>query len=192
MKKGDLIIIPTDTVYGLAGMLHDQEALAKIYTIKGREQSQQIPILISKMSDLTGIAETTILSRKVMKSFWPGPLTIVMRTTEEFYHLTGERTIAARMPNHDVAQGLLKEYGVLRAASLHKNGEQPIDNFKQIKETFSPFVSKIYEQKYNQIDLSSTVLDMTGDSYIILREGNIKKEDLDLVLKDFIEFFNGK
>jgi L-threonylcarbamoyladenylate synthase len=190
VKKGDLIIIPTDTVYGFAAMLHDEVALEKLYQIMGSEQSRQIPILISKMSHLAGIAETTVLSRKIMKTFWPGPLTMVMRTTEEFYAKTGERTIAARMPDHQLAKQLLTTYGVLRSTSLNKNDEQPLKDFNQIKALYGSNVSEIYEQKFNQTDLSSTVIDMTGSSYVVIREGNIKKEDLDLELKNFMEFLN--
>ena len=68
MKNGDLIIIPTDTVYGLAARLYDDEALEKIYQLKGRDKSKPIPILCSKMSDLLTIAETTDLGRSPARS----------------------------------------------------------------------------------------------------------------------------
>jgi L-threonylcarbamoyladenylate synthase len=113
-----------------------------------------------------------------------------MRTTEEFYEKTGERTIAVRMPNHKIALKLISEYGVLRSTSLNKSGDQPLKDIKQINELFGSKVSKIHEQTYNQSDLSSTVIDMTGNAYVVLREGNIKKEDLDLELKEFVDFLN--
>jgi L-threonylcarbamoyladenylate synthase len=190
MKKGDLIIVPTDTVYELATMLHDQEGLTKLYELNGSERSKQIPILVSKMSDLIGVVETTLLSRKIMKAFWPGPLTLVLRTTDEFYEKTGERTLSVRMPNHPIALNLLKTYGILRSVPLNQKSEQPIKEFKYIKDTYGPYVSEIHEQTYNQSTMSSSIVDLTGDAYVVLKEGNIKKEDLDIELKDFIDFLN--
>lgn len=190
MKKGDLIIIPTDTVYELAAMLHDQEALTKMHELNGKERSTQIPILISKMSDLTGIVETTVLSRKIMKALWPGPLSLVLRTTDEFYEKTGERTLSVRMPNHPVALDLLKKYGVCRAVSIDLGGLQPNKQFKEIKKIYGPHVSHIHEQTFNQSTNTSSIVDLTGNSYVVIKEGNIKKEDLDIELKDFIDFLN--
>ena len=147
MKNGDLIIIPTDTVYGLAARLYDDEALEKIYKIKGRDKSKPIPILCSKMSDLLPIAETNIVSRAIMKNLWPGALTIVMPTTKQFFEMTGEKTIAARVPNHPVARELIEKYGVLRVSSLNKSGEQPMTDLRQIRNVFGPYVVEIQDRK---------------------------------------------
>ena len=79
MYLGDLIVIPTDTVYGLSAKLYDEKALAKIYQIKGRDESKKIPLLISKIEQLKDICIMSKLSQAFMKKYWPGPLTIILK-----------------------------------------------------------------------------------------------------------------
>jgi len=178
VNKGDLIIIPTDTVYGLAAQLFDEDALLKIYEIKGREQSKQIPILCYQMSDLTEIAVLNETAKILMKKFWPGPITFVLNTTKEFFEKTQEKTIAARVPNHQKALEIIKKYGVLRVTSLNKSGESPLVDMMQIKHDFGPFISEIYEQNFEQSHVSSTVVDLTQETIKILRHGTITEKDI--------------
>jgi L-threonylcarbamoyladenylate synthase len=186
MKNGDLIIIPTDTVYGLAARLYDDEALEKIYQIKGRDKSKPIPILCSKMSDLLTIAETNIVSRAIMKNLWPGALTIVMPTTKQFFEMTGEKTIAARIPKNPTAIELIEKYGVLRVTSLNKSGEAPLSDLRQIRNEFGPYVVEIHPQEYTQSDLESTIIDLSNNEVKILREGSITMDDLQKALKNIL------
>jgi len=192
MKNGDLIIIPTDTVYGLAARLYDDEALEKIYQIKGRDKSKPIPILCSKMSDLLPIAETNIVSRAIMKNLWPGALTIVMPTTKQFFEMTGEKTIAARVPNHPVARELIEKYGVLRVSSLNKSGQEPMTDLRQIRNVFGPYVVEIHPQEFDQSDISSTIIDLTTNEVKILREGTITMDDLQNALKNIVNHYTSR
>ncbi|MCF7930256.1 MAG: threonylcarbamoyl-AMP synthase [Acholeplasmataceae bacterium] len=178
MNKGDLIIIPTDTVYGLAAKLYDEEALKKIFEIKGREQSKQIPILCHDMTDLIDIVELDQVSLFLMKQFWPGPITFVFNTTEKFHQLTGEKTIAARIPNHPKALEIIKKYGVLRVTSLNKSGEPPLSDINEIKDQFGSMIDEIYEQTEDQSHVSSTVVDLTVKPLKILRQGTITEESI--------------
>ena len=186
MKNGDLIIIPTDTVYGLAARLYDDEALEKIYQLKGRDKSKPIPILCSKMSDLLTIAETNIVSRAIMKNLWPGALTIVMPTTKQFFEMTGEKTIAARIPNNPTAIELIEKYGVLRVTSLNKSGEAPLSDLRQIRNEFGPYVVEIHPQEFIQSDIESTVIDLSSNEVKILREGSITMDDLQNAVKNIV------
>lgn len=189
MNKGDLIIIPTDTVYGLAAKLYDEEGLKKIFEIKGRDQSKQIPILCHEISDLNNIADLDNVSRILMEKFWPGPISFVINTTELFYQLTGEKTIAARIPNHPKALEIIKKYGVLRVTSLNKSGEPPLSDITQIRQQFGNLVSEIYEQNEEQSDISSTVVDLTSKPLKILRHGTISEESIKDVLNN-THFYN--
>ena len=94
MKKGELIIMPTDTVYGLCAMLYDQEALEKIYVLKGREQSKQIPILLSSIGEAKEIAIVSKEAEFIMERYWPGKLTIVLKATDLYKDKTSENTVA--------------------------------------------------------------------------------------------------
>lgn len=179
MNKGELIVMPTDTVYGLAAMLYDEVALQKIYEVKGREQSKQIPLLISSIDQIKDIATYDKKIKILMDRFWPGALTIVMKTTDEFMKKTGESTIAIRMPKHPKALALIDKYGVLRVTSLNKSGEPPLESIVEIKKTFGHVVSEIYEQDdYSKSHVSSTVITFKNNKVIILRQGAIMLDEL--------------
>ena len=179
MKNGDLIVIPTDTVYGLAAKLHDLEALDKIYEIKGRDFSKQIPILISDRASLSDMVKMTPLALELTRNLWPGPLTIVFETKPQFFKLTGEKTVAIRLPNHPIACEIIDEFGPLRVTSVNKSGQPPLTHIDDIKREFGPYLSKIYEQDREPSNLSSTVIDITGSEIKILRRGIVTEEDIE-------------
>ena len=183
MKNGNLMVIPTDTVYGLAAKLYDQEALEKIFVVKGREQSKQIPILISSFDQIKDIALYSEHAKLAMEAFWPGAITFVLKTTPIHEEKTGEKTIAIRMPNHPLALDIINKNGPLRATSLNKSGEPPLTRIEDIKKVFGQHVETIYEQTLKQSDVSSTVVDFQSDDFKILREGDIKKSDIDNLFK---------
>lgn len=191
MNKGDLLIIPTDTVYGLAARLFDDKGLEKIYALKGRDPSKPIPILISDIDQLEDIAVFDEFTRKVMETFWPGPLTLVLDTTEKFKRSTREETIAVRMPNHPKALNVIKRAGVLRVTSLNKSGEEPLEDRDEIRQLFGDDVVAIFWKKENEKktqNLSSTVAKIKDDMVDILREGMITKEDILSLRANRIEF----
>ncbi|MBE0701248.1 MAG: threonylcarbamoyl-AMP synthase, partial [Acholeplasmataceae bacterium] len=146
MKKGSVIVVPTDTVYGIACKLFDNTALERIYQIKGRDQSKQIPLLISNIKQLEDIILNTSYSKVLMHHFWPGPLTIIFRTNPSFRKKTHEETIAVRMPNHAFLLGLIEKEGVLRVTSLNRSGEPPLSNLEDIYQQFGTKVDDIYAQ----------------------------------------------
>lgn len=182
MKNGDLIIIPTDTVYGLAAKLYDKKAMEKIYQIKGRELSKQIPILCHHIDDLKDIAIIDEKTRKLMNTFWPGPITFVLSTTPLFYEKTGEKTIAARIPNHQLALEIIKKYGVLRTTSLNKSGQPPLTDIVEIRNEFGHTIREIYEQNMEPSQISSTVVDLSSGTIRILRQGAITLNDINVAI----------
>ena len=178
MKNGDLIVIPTDTVYGLAAKLHDLEALDRIFEIKGRDASKQIPILIANKLNLSDMVNMSSMAVELTRNLWPGPITFVFETKPKFFALTGEKTVAIRMPNHPKAREIIEQYGPLRVTSLNKSGEPPLTDLDEIKRQFGPHVSMIYEQDRDPSNLSSTVVDLTTNEFKILRRGIVTEEDI--------------
>lgn len=180
MYQGDLIIIPTDTVYGLAAKLYDEAALKKIFEIKGRDQSKKIPLLISNVNQLKDICRTSKFSLELIKKYWPGALTMVFKTTDAFKEKTGEDTIAIRMPKHPVALKLIDTYGVLRVTSLNKSGEEPLTSLKEIEKIYGRLVKNIYPHgAVEKSNVSSTVVDLTKSKMKVLRQGDIKLSELE-------------
>jgi len=188
MYLGDLIVIPTDTVYGLSAKLYDEKALTKIYQIKGRDESKKIPLLISKIEQLKDICIMSKLSQAFMKKYWPGPLTIILKTTDMYKQKTGEDTIAVRMPDHPVALKLIDLNGPLKVTSLNKSNEKPLTNFKDIEKNFGPLVKEIYPQgNIVKSDISSTIIDLTTNKIVVVRQGEILESEI-LAFKDSLKW----
>jgi L-threonylcarbamoyladenylate synthase len=184
MKQGDVFIIPTDTVFGLACMLYDETALEKIYAIKGRDQSKQIPILVSGVEDLTLIADCDQACRLLTKAFWPGALSIVLKTTAAHRKKTNEETVAVRMPENKLVLDLIKRYGPFRATSLNKSGEPPLSDWHQINQTYGHVVDTIYgDQETTFSNQASTVVLIDNHNMRILRQGSITED----MIKDVLE-----
>ncbi len=180
MKRGDVIIFPTDTIYGIGCKLYDKNALDKIFTIKKRDPEKHIPILIGQIIDLIPIAKYDFNTLRVMQTFWPGPLTIVLETTIDFYEKTGEDTIAVRIPNHDLALELISQNGPLRTTSVNISGQAPLNTYLEVNEQFGKKVTKVYgEHVEDYIGVASTVVDATVPSNLkLIREGAISFDDI--------------
>jgi L-threonylcarbamoyladenylate synthase len=189
MKNGDLIVIPTDTVYGLAAKLHDLEALDKIYELKGRDQSKQIPILIANKTNLVHMVKMNAIAVELTRNLWPGPITFVFKTKPKFFALTGEKTVAIRMPNHPKAREIIEKYGPLRVTSLNQSGQPPLTDLDEIKRLFGPYVAEIFEQDRDPSNLSSTVVDLTTPELKILRRGIVTEEDIEDALIQYRALF---
>lgn len=189
MKKGDVIIMPTETVYGLGAKLYDHEALDKIYTIKHRDPRKPIPVVISKLPEVMHIAKPGMMALLTMKHFWPGPLTVVLKASDEFVKQTGEKTVAVRCPNHPKALEILKENGPMWLTSLNLSGETPLFDIEVIKERYQDVVAEIHEQTEKQSHQPSTIIDMTKDVVVVIREGQIPKADIDAKLKPYYDEF---
>ncbi len=127
IKKGGVVVFPTDTVYGIGCDPYNKDAINKIYKIKGREKTKQLPVLAYSKKEIKKIAYLDENSEKISDKFWPGPLTLILKVKdkkiEESLGLEGK--IAVRIPNHPCMLALLKECKLLVGlaqiflASLH-------------------------------------------------------------------------
>lgn len=128
LARGDVVVIPTDTVYGLAGRFDNPRAIRRIFEIKKRPPDKPLPVLASSMSSLSGVATFDPLARKLAASFWPGPLTLVLPRAEGFDADlgAGEReTVGVRVPEHELTRRLLQECGPLAVTSANRSGHPP-------------------------------------------------------------------
>lgn len=179
MEKGQVIIFPTDTIYGMGCKLYDKTALERIFEIKQRRHEKQIPILVSSIVDINPIAKYNSKTLAVMQAFWPGPLTIVLESTNEFYDKTQEKTIAIRIPNHYLALDLISEFGPLRTTSVNISGDKPLNTYDEIVIKYDGIVDHIYgEHVSDYIGTASTIVDLSGDSIKLIREGAISFDEI--------------
>lgn len=179
MEKGQVIIFPTNTIYGMGCKLYDKVALERIYEIKKRSHDKDIPILVSSIVQINVIAKYDSKALKIMQTFWPGPLTVILESTKEFYEKTGDKNIAIRIPDHYVALELINNFGPLRTTSVNISGEPPLNTIKEIREQYKDVVDRIYgEHVGDYIGVASTVVDLSQKAIKLVREGAISFDEI--------------
>ncbi|HHW03912.1 MAG TPA: threonylcarbamoyl-AMP synthase [Thermoanaerobacterales bacterium] len=186
IRAGGLVAFPTETVYGLGGNAMDEEAAAKIYAAKGRPQDNPLIVHIHHIKELEDIAEEVPPGAdRLMKIFWPGPLTILFRKKPEVPSGTtaGLDTVAVRMPDHRIALELIKSAGVpIAAPSANISGRPSPTCARDVLEDLDGRIDMILDGGTCPVGVESTVLDLSGPVPLILRPGGLPKEELEKVL----------
>ncbi|RJQ30910.1 MAG: threonylcarbamoyl-AMP synthase [Actinobacteria bacterium] len=186
LKDEKLIIMPTETVYGIVGLATSKKAVEKIYAIKGRAKEKALPIMVSDINYLEGYAQLSDSFIKLAKAFWPGPLTIV---TKKGPKLSGEvtggqETVAVRIPDHRIALKILKSIKKpLAATSANLSGEPPATKVSDIEEEIKKQVALVIDEGESEIKQASTVIDITSSKPKVLREGPISVDDIMVLLQ---------
>lgn len=177
LKPGNVVIFPTDTVYGLGCLINDQEAIDKIYQIKARTNRKELAILCG---NLEAVKEIAVLNEKALKlanAFWPGALTMILPSSLNYFKQSNKKTVGVRIPNHQFALSLIEKNGPLKTTSVNKSGEAPLANLKTIKKEFKEVVDFIYQTNEKEIlNRASTTIDLTRDEIVFLREGTLSKQ----------------
>lgn len=169
----EVIIFPTDTVYGIGASIYDKKSINKIYEIKGRDFNKPLAVLCNNVEQIKEFAIVTSDLEKLAQSFWPGALTLILKTNDKYKSLFNEETIGVRIPNHDIALKLTYDYGPLKTTSVNNSGEEPLNDYEIIKNRYENIVSTIYENNVGLSHVSSTVVDLTSDQIKVLRQGEI-------------------
>lgn len=187
MTQEDVIVFPTDTVYGIGASIHSPKALERIFEIKNRPTDKSLIVLCADVCQLEGI--TGPLSPKVKKlidAFLPGGLTLILNAQIDLpQEITRQKqTIGVRIPNHPVALKLLEELGPLATTSANISGEpSPTEIEKQ--NLVIQRVDYVLDGGKTKSQIASTILDCTKEEFKILREGTISLEEIQRVLNKF-------
>ncbi|MDF2939562.1 MAG: Sua5/YciO/YrdC/YwlC family protein [Gammaproteobacteria bacterium] len=191
LQQGGLVAMPTETVYGLAADASNPKAIKKIYEAKGRPSSHPVIVHLASIDQIDdwaiGVSESI---KQALSQFWPGPLTIIAKKAAQVSDsLTGgQDSIGIRIPNHPVAQALLKAFGGgLAAPSANRFGRISPTDAKHVKEELGDKVDCILEGGRSVVGIESTILDISQKPYKILRLGAISKEELSQALGESIE-----
>jgi len=190
IKNGGLVIFPTETVYGIGANGLNKEAVAKIFEAKGRKSDNPLILHISDLDMLDTIVNNiTPLERKLMDSFWPGPLTIILPKRESVPNIVSANleTVGVRMPSNEIARELIRLSNVpIAAPSANISGKPSGTNIEDIIDEFSGKVDYILDGGETEVGLESTVVIVKDEIIHILRPGKITKEDL-LTITDKVE-----
>lgn len=173
-----LIIFPTDTVYGIGCSIYDIYNIDRIYEIKKRDKSKPLACLCYDLKQIESIAYIDELATKLINKYLPGGLTLILKSKEEVKEKIGYETIGVRIPDCDIALEILKESGPLLTTSVNDSGEKPINEYEEILDKYSSLVDKIYPPYNNSSNVSSTVIKLIDGKVELLREGNIKFDDI--------------
>ncbi|MBU2638822.1 MAG: threonylcarbamoyl-AMP synthase [Nanoarchaeota archaeon] len=190
IKEGGLVAFPTETVYGLGADAFNAKAVEKIFIAKGRPANKALIAHIADIRDAYKLAaEVPKEAELLMKKFWPGPLTIVLKKSKIVPDATsaGMDTIAIRMPANKIALALIKEAKTpIAAPSANLSGMPSPVNAAQVIENLSGKIDVIIDSGKTDLGVASTVLDMTVSPLVILRQGALAKEDIEKALKSTI------
>ncbi|RGE21082.1 L-threonylcarbamoyladenylate synthase [Leucobacter sp. wl10] len=183
--RGELAVIPTDTVYGVAADAFAPEAVQRLLDAKGRGRQSPPPVLIPNTGTLAALAaEVPAPLTLLAETFWPGALTIIVRANPSLSWDLGETggTVALRIPNHPLALELLEETGPLAVSSANRTGEPAGRTAEAAREMLGDAVAVYLEAGEAEGDgLASTIVDATGlaeegGELRVLREGGVSRE----------------
>jgi len=194
LANGGLVIMPTETVYGIGANMADARAIERLYEIKGRPKDKPFSLHIDTQERVEDFAcDIPILAYKLMDKFWPGPLTLILKSKNKPSPYTqglGKDTIGIRMPNNDIALRIIALSGVsVVCPSANISGKPAPTNFQDAIKDLEGLVDFAIDAGPTKLRAESTVLDLTVEPMRILREGAIKKEYIEAVIQKKIVLF---
>ncbi len=203
LRAGEVVAFPTETVYGLGGDALNPAAVKKIFAAKGRPSDNPLIVHLGSVSDLERVIAGRLdnASRKLIKKFWPGPLTIIFHRSSKVPDITtsGLKTVAVRMPSHPITRAIIRTSGlVLAAPSANSSGLPSPTRAEHVLLDLKGKIPLIIDGGESPIGLESTVIDLTGEKPAILRPGQITWGELEEalgceVIRDFKKYeTNGK
>lgn len=189
IKNGELVIFPTETVYGIGANALDGEAVGKIFLAKGRPSDNPLIVHVANEKSIYEIAkDITEVEKKLIKSFMPGPFTLILKKKENILPnsvTAGLDTVAVRMPSNVIAKAIITFSGVpIAAPSANISGKPSGTNIEDIRKELESKVSAIIDGGNCEIGLESTVVKVIDEVPVILRPGKITPEQIKAVIGD--------
>lgn len=187
VRRGELIVMPTDTLYGLGCDAFKKHAVNSMLRAKGRGRDMPVPVLIGARKTLDGLAyRMPKAARDLADAFWPGALSIIIKHAKTLDWDIGETdgTVAVRMPLQPVALEVLREIGPMAVSSANKTGQPPAVTAAQAQDQLG-YSARVYlDGGPCPASAPSTIVDVTGDVPRVLRVGALSVETLRTVLPD--------
>lgn len=190
IKKGGLVLFPTETVYGIGASGLNENAVKKIYEAKGRKTDNPLILHISNMDMLDVIAtDITDIEYKLMDAFWPGPFTIILKKKDIVPNIVtgGLDTVAVRMPSNKIANKLIEYSAVpIAAPSANISGKPSGTCIDDVYEELKDKMDIIIDGGRCEVGLESTVVKVDGEDVKILRPGKITKEQIEKITNNVL------
>ncbi len=175
LEAGGVVVFPTDTLYGLGADVSNESALLRIFEIKGRPAKLALPVLVADWQQVAAVTcNPSEASRRLASAFWPGSLTLVLPKSPALSPLvTGNRdTVAVRMPNHWTPLALAAGLGrPVTGTSANRSGKADLNTVAEVQATLGDLVDCIVDFTPLPQGVPSTVVDLTGATPVLVREG---------------------
>ncbi|MFI6346743.1 L-threonylcarbamoyladenylate synthase [Streptomyces sp. NPDC050560] len=187
VRRGELVVLPTDTVYGIGADAFAGEAVADLLEAKGRGRSMPSPVLIGSPNTLHGlVTDFSEMAWELVDAFWPGALTLVARHQPSLQWDLGDTrgTVAVRMPLHPVAIELLTEVGPMAVSSANLTGHAAPETCDAAQDMLGDSVSVYLDGGPTPGNVPSSIVDVSGKVPVLLRAGAIDAEELRKVVPD--------
>jgi L-threonylcarbamoyladenylate synthase len=185
VKNGGLVVLPTDTVYGIGVDAFDSSAVAALLSAKGRGRDMPVGVLVGSWHTIDGLALMVPQpTRDLIRAFWPGALSLVVRQAPSLQWDLGDArgTVMLRMPLHPVAIELLREVGPMAVSSANVSGRPPAVDAGEARNQLGDLVDVYLDAGPAAQQAASTILDLTGPEPCILRSGPVSAEGIAAVL----------
>ena len=186
LHEGRVIGFPTDTAYGLGADPFNDSAITEIFRIKGRPESKPILLLVDSSEMTERVAHPVPLFRPIAQAFWPGPITLILPAREVLPEsvTAGTGTIGVRWPICPFATMLVKMFGnPITATSANRTGQQTCVTAAEVSAQIGEFLPLLIDGGELPARSGSTLLDLTGETPVLLREGPVRYEALEVFLK---------
>ncbi|MFF6785474.1 L-threonylcarbamoyladenylate synthase [Streptomyces sp. NPDC012510] len=187
IRRGELVVLPTDTVYGIGADAFTSEAVADLLEAKGRGRNMPTPVLIGSPNTLHGlVTDFSEMAWELVDAFWPGALTLVAKHQPSLQWDLGDTrgTVAVRMPLHPVAIELLTEVGPMAVSSANLTGHPAPENCDAAEAMLGDSVSVYLDGGQTPGNVPSSIVDVTGKVPVLLRAGALSAEELRKVVPD--------
>lgn len=188
IRDGGIVIFPTETVYGIGTNGLDEKAIKKIYEVKQRSFNKPISLLVNNIEMVNKIAKNiSKLEYKIMESFFPGPLTIILEKRDIIPNIltANTNTVGIRMPSGKIAKKLIEYAGVpIATPSANISGRPSGTNIRDIQKDFEGKVDYFIDNGESKLGVPSTIVKVINDEVHILREGSISKKQINRIIQN--------
>ena len=180
LRKGGVIAFPTDTVYGVGSGIYDEKAIEQVFAVKQRTHNMSLPILLADVAQVHEVAQDIpAYAWRLIDCFWPGGLTLIVYRSRVIKDTitNGGDTVAIRLPNHPVPYALIKGCGMpLIGSSANISCQPSVTTAEEVRAQFKDTVDLIIDGIPAPKGTESTIIDVTGEAPVIIRQGYIPRE----------------
>lgn len=184
LHNNHVVAFPTETVFGLGVVFNSKEALQSLFELKQRDKNKAVTLMLSDIKDIQQYATVGNLAKKVISAYMPGKITVVLNKKDNVddYFTAGKKTIGIRIPDDDFVLELLRKAGPLLVTSANMSGEESLLKAKDVYQVFDKKLPLIVNDDAKG-SKASTVVDLSSEEVVVLRQGDITKEMIEGVVK---------